>query len=397
MGKELSLYVHIPFCERKCLYCDFLSFNVKRSVMDEYFHALEKEIFLYGEKYGGYTVRSVFFGGGTPSFPDAELICHTLESIRESFRVPRDAEISIEVNPASAMRDKLESFRNAGFNRLSIGAQSMNDEELKKLGRLHDSVTFLETYENARAAGFENINVDIMSALPGQSLDSYLETLEKVVRLRPSHISAYSLIVEEGTPFYDMELDLPDEDEDRAMYHETGRILSENGYHRYEISNYALGEGDSFECYHNKVYWQRGNYLGLGLGASSMAENVRWKNTDDLAEYISGLMEESVPAASEPENTPFILPGISRDIENLDKKSAMEEFMFLGLRLVKGISVSEFERQFGSDIRSVYGDVIEKYTSSGHLETVWEGDSEYLRLTDEGLDVSNTVMAEFLL
>lgn len=398
MNRELSIYVHIPFCERKCLYCDFLSFSAKKDEMDRYFDALVKEITAAANVCQDRWVKSIFFGGGTPSFPESELICNILRLIRSSFNLEKDCEISIEVNPASAIYDKLVSFKEAGFNRLSIGAQSLNDDELKKLGRLHDSRTFVETFENARRAGFGNINIDVMSALPDQSLSSYMETLRKVVELAPEHISAYSLIVEEGTPFFDIELNLPDEDTDRAMYHETKRYLKEHGYHRYEISNYArdvsaenAGEGSfcgNYECAHNKVYWQRGNYLGLGLGAASMVDNVRWSNTRDFRRYVEFASDMSF---------------IRENHEELSLKSQMEEFMFLGLRLVRGVDVEEFRQLFSQDITDVYGDVIERYVESGHLEIVSESDPDhctnqtYLRLTDAGLDVSNTIMADFLL
>ncbi len=383
---SLSIYVHIPFCVRKCLYCDFLSFNCDKRAIDEYFRALLTEVKEASAEYRNFQVKSIFFGGGTPSFVDAEHICSTLKCIRESFNVADDAEISIECNPASAIYDKLQAYRAAGINRISIGAQSLNDEELVRIGRAHNVEMFYETFENARKAGFDNINVDIMSALPGQNMDSYMETLSKVLSLNPEHISAYSLIVEEGTPFYDMELDLPDEDEDRRMYHETKRFLAENGYHRYEISNYARDFGDanmvtasdgsapSYECYHNKVYWKRGSYLGLGLGASSMVDNIRWKNTSDMDEYVNEL-------------------SIRQDIQKLTKSECMEEFMFLGLRLTRGVSCSDFKAEFGQDIDEVYGKIIEKYIADGLLIR----DDDYIYLSDEGMDVSNTVMADFLL
>ncbi|WP_034446369.1 radical SAM family heme chaperone HemW [Butyrivibrio sp. AE2032] len=385
MSKDLSIYVHIPFCVRKCNYCDFLSFYAKKDVVEMYFEALKKEIML-SAKGGDLLVKSIFFGGGTPSFVEAEKICDTLKTIQSSFAVAENAEISIEVNPASAMSDKLIAYREAGFNRLSIGAQSLDDEELKVLGRAHTGAMFFETFENARKAGFDNINVDVMSALPGQSLKSYVQTLEKVLSLKPEHISAYSLILEEGTPFYDMELDLPDEDTDRAMYHETKEILDRFGYHRYEISNYALGEQDDpkYECYHNKVYWKRGNYLGLGIGAASMVDNVRWSNVRDIHLYVDAQMSK-----------------VDREI--LSPEAQMEEFMFLGLRLVEGVSIEEFKRQFGRDIWEVYGEVIDKYAGLGLLEYSRSEagresvENTYLRLTDKGLDVSNTVMAEFIL
>lgn len=389
MGKELSLYIHIPFCERKCLYCDFLSFNAEKELMGSYFKALSKEIQLSGKVYKDYIVRSVFFGGGTPSFPDHGKICNTLDQIKESFTMDDDCEISIEANPASAIYDKLQAYRNAGFNRLSIGAQSLNDEELKRLGRLHDSRQFFETYENARKAGFDNINIDVMSALPGQSFESYMDTVRKVIELRPEHISDYSLIIEEGTPFYDMDLELPDEEEDRLMYHETKKYLAQNGYHRYEISNYALGgqSDDTYECFHNKAYWIRSNYLGLGLGAASMIEDVRWSNIKDIKDYIAFMADDSS------------FDKIRENVENLSIEGRMEEFMFLGLRLVRGVDLNEFETLFKRTAEEVYAEVIYKYVEMGLLHRYVEKKSghEYLCLTEKGLDVSNTVMADFLI
>lgn len=422
MAKELSLYVHIPFCVRKCLYCDFLSFYADKSLQAQYFEALAKEIRLSAKGLKDRRVISIFFGGGTPSFPKSKDVCGLLNTITDSFNVDPGAEISIEVNPASAMKDKLADFKRAGFNRLSIGAQSLDDRELKILGRAHDSAMFYHTFESARQVGFGNINVDIMSALPGQSLDSYLDTVQRVIELKPEHISAYSLILEEGTPFYEMELDLPDEELDRRMYHETGRMLTGAGYHRYEISNYSR---DGYECRHNKVYWRRGDYLGLGLGAASLLDETRWSNTRDMKVYMDCLWKD-VPDEDFPgsegidRNTDQsrILPGlcdIRQDIEELDIKSRMEEFMFLGLRLTQGVSRQLFSLNFGRDMEEVYGDVIRKYTGLGLLEWVscpedtdeesssakdlqdTAHDGEYLRLTERGLDVSNTVMADFLL
>ncbi|MBQ9302583.1 radical SAM family heme chaperone HemW [Butyrivibrio sp.] len=387
MKNNLSLYVHIPFCVKKCLYCDFLSFPANDDLIKSYFEALRREIVISSPEFVDYDVRSIFFGGGTPSFVDEKEICDVLHLIKENFNVSADAEISIEANPASAMREKLFSYREAGFNRLSIGAQSLNDEELKKLGRAHDSRMFYETYENARNVGFDNINIDIMSALPDQSLESYLNTVKKVISLKPEHISAYSLIVEEGTPFYDMELSLPSEELDREMYHETKSLLAENGYHRYEISNYALSA--QTECFHNKVYWRRGNYLGLGLGASSMVKNTRWNNVTDMSQYKKAF--ESDAALEYKEN-----------VQTLSKQEQMEEFMFLGLRLVEGVKVDSFKDCFECDIYDVYSETIEKYTGMGLLETYDSLNEDgirtrKLRLTDRGLDVSNTVMADFLL
>ena len=376
--RELSIYVHIPFCARKCLYCDFLSFKAEDSLIASYFDALSQEIRSYADSYDDYTVKSVFFGGGTPSLPDAEYICGVLNLLSEQFHICEDAEITIEMNPGTASFEKILKYKEAGVNRLSIGAQSFDDKDLKAIGRIHDSEQFYRTYEDAKRAGFTNINIDIMSALPGQSVDSYISTLKKAVELKPAHISAYSLIVEEGTPFFDMELDLPSENEDRIMYHKTKEILAESGYHRYEISNYALGEGEKNECYHNKVYWRRGNYLGLGLGASSMVQDVRFSNITDIKEYIDRLSRGE---------------SVVKDREELSENSVMEEFMFLGLRLTQGVDTDLFFHRFGKRIEEIYPDVLDKFKSLGLLET----NGKYLRLTDKGLDVCNTVMAEFIL
>ncbi|SFP58881.1 oxygen-independent coproporphyrinogen-3 oxidase [Butyrivibrio proteoclasticus] len=387
MKSILSLYVHIPFCVKKCLYCDFLSFPASGEMIKSYFEALRREIAISSQKYVDYDVKSIFFGGGTPSFVHSQEIYDTLRIIIKSFNVTEGAEISIEANPASAMREKLFLYREAGFNRLSIGAQSLNDEELKKIGRVHDSRMFYETYENARSAGFENINIDIMSALPDQSLGSYLDTVKKVIGLKPEHISAYSLIVEEGTPFYNMDLNLPSEELDREMYHETKNLLAKSGYHRYEISNYASTA--ETECFHNKVYWRRGNYLGLGLGASSMVKNTRWSNITDMKQYKKAF--ESAVVLEHKEN-----------VQVLSKQEQMEEFMFLGLRLVEGVELKKFQELFECDIFDVYSETIDKYTQMGLLEIYdhknGDGSKEkWLHLTDRGLDVSNTVMADFLL
>ena len=384
MNKDLSLYVHIPFCVRKCLYCDFLSFSANEDVMKAYFKALSQEIIRSAEDYSDSMVKTVFFGGGTPSFPNENYICGILSDIRDNYNLAGDAEISLELNPGTASFDKMKRYKEAGFNRLSMGVQSFNDDELKRIGRIHDGATAQKTFEDAKNAGFTNINLDIMSALPGQSLKSYLSTVKKAVSLEPEHISAYSLIVEEGTPFYDMDLDLPSEEEDREMYHKTAEILQDFGYHRYEISNYAR---DGFECEHNKVYWKRGNYLGLGLGAASMVDNVRWTNTRKINDYISCLSENNS------------ITEVRENVEKLTLKDRMEEFMFLGLRLTEGVDLAEFESLFGKKIEEVYNEVICKYAEWGLLRRFVEEKTghEHLCLTTKGLDVSNTVMADFII
>lgn len=258
---KLSVYIHIPFCVRKCLYCDFLSAPAVPQVKEQYVDALLSEIEKEAYKYRVYETDTIFFGGGTPSVLPPEQIAGILAKVKECFIVSEQAEISIEVNPGTVSEEALRIYKEAGINRLSIGLQSFLEPELRRLGRIHTPEQFLHTFAAAREAGFDNINVDIMSALPEQTMDDYRITVEKVLELQPEHISAYSLIIEEGTPFYEMPLVLPDEKTDRQMYQYTETVLKEHGYHRYEISNYAKA---GYECRHNKAYWTRRNYVGFG-------------------------------------------------------------------------------------------------------------------------------------
>ena len=385
--KELELYFHIPFCVRKCLYCDFLSAPADDETKAQYMDALIRETRERAGDYRDYRVVSVFVGGGTPSTVPENLLENMLEAVGEGFELAETAEITVEVNPGTVDRGKLRRYRQAGVNRLSIGLQSADDEELSAIGRIHTYGQVLETYYAARECGFSNINVDLMSALPGQTLGSYLGTLEKVLALKPApeHISAYSLIVEEGTPFYEMErkgiLRIPDEECDRLMYAKTEELLGKEGYHRYEISNYAK---PGYECRHNCGYWRRREYLGLGIGAASLIENRRFRNGDSLEAYLdhpTGLREE---------------------LQELTVEERMEEFMFLGLRMTEGVSVSAFQALFGESLEKVYGNVIKKNLEDGLLEyretDKWtETGGRRLALTKRGIDVSNMVMAEFLL
>lgn len=385
--RELELYFHIPFCVQKCLYCDFLSAPADAGTREAYMEALLAEV---EKKAGGYRncrVSSVFVGGGTPSVVESRWICKLLETVRECFTVCDGVEITVEVNPGTVDGEALFQYRQAGVNRLSIGLQSADDRELRTLGRIHTYEQFLSTYDAAVSSGFVNINVDLMSALPGQSLESYRKTLKKVLALspRPAHISAYSLILEEGTPLYDQaqagRLKLPDEDADRVMYHETKHILAREGYIRYEISNYAR---EGFLCRHNCGYWTRREYLGFGLGAASLYNNTRYKNTCDIKRYIAS-----------PEDC-------REEVQYLSREEQMEEFMFLGLRLTEGIDPAEFVRCFGCRPEEIYGDVIEKNIRQGLLcrcahRGQDEKEGERLALTELGLDVSNYVMHQFLL
>ena len=391
--KDLAVYVHIPFCVKKCNYCDFLSFNASRDIQNKYIDSLINEIKQAASDFEDFSIRSVFLGGGTPSLPDAVCISKIMEALGENYSFSGNPEISMEMNPGTVTREKLLTYKSAGINRISIGMQSSKDDELKALGRIHDNQKFLDCYNLVREAGFKNVNIDVLSALPGQSFDSYMDTLRQVVSLKPEHISAYSLIIEEGTPFFDLYGEdatasegsgsLPSEDEERRMYHATKSFLKEYGYERYEISNYALKKDCDFSCIHNKAYWTGVDYIGFGLGASSMIENVRWSNISDLEEYTRLL------AASDS----FSCKKIRCEITPLDEKTQMEEFMFLGLRLTDGISIAGFADRFGKDIDSIYGAVIQKKISEGLLEK----NSDRLRLTEYGMDVSNYVMSEFLL
>jgi len=382
-NQELELYIHIPFCIRKCQYCDFLSGPATEETKDRYMEALCREIAGKSEIYRDYKITSLFIGGGTPSCVKPSWITRIMEIVREKYDLSREAEISMEINPGTVDELALKRYYQAGINRLSIGLQSAREEELKTLGRIHSFQQFLETYERAREIGFTNVNVDIMSGLPGQSSEYYEESLRKITSLEPApeHISAYSLIVEEGTPFYEQyeagTLELPEEETERAMYELTGTFLKKRGYERYEISNYAKA---GKECRHNIGYWIRKNYVGFGIGAASLVENVRFKNTDNLTDYIEDFLN------------------CREEIHSLSIQEQMEETMFLGLRLAKGVSVQNFEAVYGVRMEQVYAEVLEKHIKQGLLERYVSQTEpeEYIRLTPKGMDVSNYVMADFL-
>ena len=378
--KELELYIHIPFCVRKCSYCDFLSAPATEQTREAYMAALFAEIGGRAKDYSDRTVTSIFIGGGTPSLLSGEQIGQLMDRIREQFAMAQDAEITMEVNPGTASAEKLRNFYTAGINRLSIGMQSAQAEELKNLGRIHDFEGFCQVYREAVEAGFTNINVDIMSGLPGQTLASYRDTLEKVLHLEPmpQHISAYSLIVEEGTPFAAMaergELPLPEEETERAMYEETIEVLAKYGFHRYEISNYAKPQK---ECKHNLRYWERGEYLGIGLGSASLIQNMRMNNTREMSEYLE---KSAVPKE------------MRKDVEFLENRQQIEEFMFLGLRKTYGVSKKEFHRAFGRELEDVYGQTLKKFIE----EDMIKEKKDRIFLTEDGVLVSNQILSEFL-
>ena len=400
--KKLEIYVHIPFCAKKCAYCDFLSFPGNMRMRREYTDKLLEEIRIQSSFVREYQVDTIFLGGGTPSVLDVTDITAIMGTLKEHYDIAPDAEITIEVNPGTVKMEGLVAYREAGINRVSMGLQSADDTDLRYLGRIHTYVEFIKSFQRVRMAGFTNVNVDLISAIPGQTPESWRNTLKKTAMLKPEHISAYSLIVEEGTPFYDrygghvemesyemsqeerrrlMALpDLPDEDTEREMYYMTRNCLAEQGYERYEISNYAR---PGFECRHNVGYWTGTGYLGLGLGASSYLEGCRFHNTSDFQSYVSAHLDDEAEFCQ----------ALRQDMEQLSVKSKMEEFMFLGLRLTRGVSVEGFITRFGQSIRNVYGGVIDKLEREGLLEHK----KGYYRLTERGLDLSNYAMSLFLL
>lgn len=358
---------------------------------------LRCEITSQGPWYTDYLVTTVFIGGGTPSVLEGEQITLLMQAVKRSFALAEDAEITIEANPGTQLSQKLPLYRQAGINRVSLGLQSAVNAELKLLGRVHSFEDFLMGFQQARMAGFSNINVDLMSGVPGQTWESFKNTLRRVIMLKPEHISAYSLIIEEGTPFGDYYGESPldengakgsltmagwpplmDEEEDREIYHLTGKVLEEAGYHRYEISNYAR---PGFACAHNTGYWTGKDYLGFGLGASSYVEGCRFSNEADISRYL--LLDFSAGG----------LESLHGKIHRQSRREQMEEFMFLGLRMTCGVSNVRFVQEFGVHMENIYGEVIQKFLKEGLL--LQEGAT--VRLSQRGIDVSNYVMSKFLL
>ena len=390
--RDLELYLHIPFCVKKCNYCDFFSAAGSREEQEAYVQAMIQEIRGYKDSLHSYEVKTVFLGGGTPSLLSERQAEELFQSLYDSFTIQKDAEITMEVNPGTVNLEKLKQYKAVGVNRLSLGLQSARNEELQRLGRIHTYEDFLATWNFTEKAGFENRNIDLMSALPGQTMESWEDTLEKVIALEPEHISAYSLILEEGTPFYKKYVEdeakegpkLPDEDAERQMYWDTETLMEKNGYHRYEISNYAK---EGYACRHNLGYWERIPYLGFGIGAASLVPGEligkcrklegkmgRYTNPDQLREYAHSYRNKF-------------------QAELLTETEEMEEFMFLGLRKMDGISKKEFSEYFGKSLEDIYGEAICKLESLKLLEQ----DDDRVWLTKRGIDVSNSVFVEFLL
>lgn len=387
MKKELGIYIHIPFCKQKCYYCDFVSFSDKIELQEKYIETLIKELKSYN--FEEYDVTTIYIGGGTPSYISSGLIKKVLENIKSKIKNNKtkweDIEITIEVNPGTVNKEKLEEYKNQGINRLSIGLQTTNDILLKKIGRIHTYKDFLDTYNLARNIGFANINVDLIIGLPEEIISDVKKDLENIIKINPEHISVYSLIVEEGTKIENLlnenKITLPDEECERRMYWYVKNTLELNGYNHYEISNFAK---ENMESKHNINCWDQKEYIGLGISSHSYVENIRYGNTSNLEKYI-----ENNDFANEQElETKKI-----RIVDEVQSKEDMEkEYMMLGLRKTEGIKVSKFKEKFGENPIYIFRNELEKLVKENLI--IVDGDNIYL--SNKGLDLANLVFEEFI-
>ena len=374
----LGLYIHIPFCVRKCKYCDFNSFKLNIDEKKKYLSALSKEMELYKEKIGQKEIDSIFVGGGTPSILNEEEIKILFDNINLNFKIKEDAEITMECNPGTLTLNKLKIMKKCGVNRLSIGVQAVQNHHLKYIGRIHTFEEFEKNYHEAKKVGFDNINIDLMYALPNQTKEDWMESLEKVVNLNPTHISAYSLILEENTELFDMyerkEFKLLDEDTDIEMYEYTINYLKSHGYNQYEISNYAK---KGFECKHNILYWKCENYVGIGTSASGFLDEIRYNNLFEIDKYEELILNGKKPIEWE---------------EKLSIKDKIEESIFLGLRMNEGIKFKDFKNKYDFNFLEEYKNEIEKLTKLQLIDINETG----MKLTQKGKEISNSVFVEFI-
>ena len=388
MAKHIGLYVHIPFCKRKCNYCDFYSFSNKNELIIDYMKCLIQEIEEVGQGIAldkenglndGAIINTIYIGGGTPSYIDSKYILNIMNAIKDNY-ILNKPEVTIEVNPGTVNENKLKEYINCGINRCSIGLQSSNNELLNLIGRIHNLDDFMNTYSLARKVGFKNINVDFMIGLPKQTIADIDEMLELINKIEPEHVSVYSLIVEKGTKLYtqinDGSLILPSEDEERKMYWKVKKGLEELGFEHYEISNFAK---KGFYSRHNMDYWNQKEYIGVGSGAHSYTDNVRYSNIDNIEEYI-----ENYKKSKQEDNIIF------HEKQNVDSK--MKEYMILGFRKIKGIEFKEFKNKFGIDLRDVYKNEIAKLKKYELIET----NESSIFLSDKGIDLANIVWEEFV-
>lgn len=376
--EELALYIHIPFCKSKCYYCDFNSFANKDEIISKYIKYLIREIKLYSSTMKDYYLKTIFIGGGTPSFIEGKYIYEILEEVYKNFNIDNLEELSIEINPKTIDLEKLRIYKDIGINRISVGVQSLNNNILKKIGRIHTTEDFLKTYKLLRKVGFSNINVDLISGLPDQTVESILSNLKIVNNLEVEHISFYSLIIEEGTKFYTWynkgELILPNEDEERDMYHKGIKYLKSKGYHHYEISNLSK---EKYECMHNLFYWKLKPYIGIGIGAHSNIRGLRYWNTADFNKYFAYIDKGRLPIEGN---------------ETIDKTMEMAEYLILGLRLIDGVYKKDFINRFNISVDEIYGEVLNKYSNNGLLTI----DRDNIRLTEKGIDLSNLIFVDLL-
>jgi len=376
--KDLGLYIHIPFCNKKCYYCDFLSFSNKDHKVEEYINALILELSLYIDKLKDYKIRTIFIGGGTPSLIDPRYVERLLQFIYKNFNANDIEEVTIEVNPGTLTSYKAQIYKRIGVNRVSIGLQSFNDQILKSIGRTHSVDDFYESYEILQKVGFDNINIDMIFGLPNQDIDNIRYDLRRISQLDIKHLSYYSLIIEPNTPMYkwyeEDKLVLPNEVEERQMYYTILDELKKYGYKHYEISNFAQ---ENYECQHNNIYWQVNPYLGVGIGSHSNLEGKRFWNINKLDRYIEKIENYTLALAGE---------------EIINKNMEIAEYCILGIRFVEGISLSKFKERFGIHINNIYKNVIQKNMAKGLLYN--KGD--YIRLTPKGLDLANQVEVDFL-
>lgn len=375
-NKEMGIYIHIPFCKKKCYYCDFISYSNKDDKIEEYIEAVKKEIELQKIKS---EITTIYIGGGTPSYIDSKYIKEIIEEIYKK-NISKDVEITIEINPGTVTIEKLKDYKNCGINRLSIGLQCAQDELLKQIGRIHNFEQFLDTFKMARKVGFKNINVDLMLGLPNQRIKDLKESLDTVIELQPEHISVYSLIVEDGTPIANKiekgELELPEEELERNMYWYVKNTLELNGYKHYEISNFAK---QGYESRHNMNCWKQKEYIGIGTAAHSYRDVVRYSNTENIGEYIRNIKKENLER--------------NRIIHEIQKEDdAQKEYMLLGLRQLDGIKISEFKSKFGGNPIYIFRNQLKTLTDEGLINV----DDDNIRLTDRGIDLANLVWEKFV-
>ena len=376
--KKLALYIHIPFCKQKCLYCDFNSYAGKEVLVEKYVEALIKEIKDNSYLKSDYEVTSIYIGGGTPSYIDSKYIGEILETIHLQYSVNIGAEITIEINPGTVNREKLRDYYNFGINRISFGVQSTKDNVLKNIGRIHTYEEFKNNYLQAREMGFNNISVDLIFGLPKQDVEVWKETLKDVLLLNPEHISAYALKVEEGTPFFTMQskgqLELPNEENEREMYYVLKNILKENGYNHYEISNFSK---NGYESKHNIAYWERQDYLGVGSNSASCIENIRFSNEEKIEKYIELINKNESPIVYK---------------EILKEEDIFSEEIILGLRMLKGINEKEILENQPEERKDKFLKNKEYLLKNELIEEK----HDIIRLTDKGLDLANQVFIKFM-